>query len=90
MNRSLVIVASIVVIYLIYYALKIVVRSAVKTYRADDQRRGARPIGDEMVLDPECRTYVVKDRAITRHIRGTLVHFCSDVCAGRYEDKNRT
>jgi len=46
-------------------------------------------MGDEMVLDPECHTYVVKDRAVSRHIRGTLTHFCSDACARRYEEKNR-
>jgi len=87
MIRSLVFVAAFL---LIYYALKTVVRSALKAYQADDQRRGRRLMGDEMVLDPECRTYVVKDRAVTRHIQGALFHFCSDACAGRYEDKHRT
>ena len=78
------------VIFVIYSALRTVVRSAVKAFHDDEQQRGRRIIGDEMVLDPECRTYVVKDRAVTRRIRGTLKHFCSDVCAGRYEEKNRT
>jgi len=87
MIRSLVIL---VALFIIYSALKTVVRSALKAYHADDQRRSRSLIGDEMVLDPECRTYVVKDRAVTRSIRGALVHFCSDACAGRYEDKHRT
>jgi len=77
------------VIFAIYYALRIVVRSAFNAYREDEQRRSKRIMGDEMVLDPECRTYVVKDRAVTRRIRGTLFHFCSDACAGRYEEKHR-
>jgi len=77
------------VIFVIYSALKIVVRSAVKGYREDEKGRSRRVMGDEMVLDPECHTYVVKDRAVTRHIRGTLTHFCSDACAQRYEEKNR-
>jgi YHS domain-containing protein len=81
---------SLLVILLIYTALKTVVRSAVKGYREDDKGRSRRILGDEMVLDPECHTYVVKDRAVTRHIRGTLTHFCSDACARRYEDKNRS
>ena len=76
--------------FILYSALKTVVRSAVKAYHADDQRRSRRLMGDEMVLDPECRTYVVKDRAVTRDIRGSLTHFCSDDCAGRYEEKHRT
>jgi YHS domain-containing protein len=76
-------------IFVIYFAVKTVVRSAVKSYRDDEQRRSRRVIGDEMVLDPECRTYVVKDRAVTRRIRGTLTYFCSDACARQYEAKNR-
>ena len=39
-----------------------------------------------MVLDPGCRTYVVKDRAVTRRIRGSVHSFCSEACARRYED----
>jgi YHS domain-containing protein len=77
------------VIFVIYSALKTVVRSAVKAYHDGEQRHGRQIMGDEMVLDPECRTYVVKDRAVTRRIRGTLTHFCSDACARRYEDKYR-
>jgi YHS domain-containing protein len=82
-------VVFILVIFVIYSALRTVVRSAVKAYHHDEQRHGRQIMGDEMVLDPECRTYVVKDRAITRRIRGTLTHFCSDACARRYEDKYR-
>jgi YHS domain-containing protein len=77
------------VIFVIYSAIKTVVRSAVKAYHGDEQRRGRQIMGDEMVQDPECRTYVVKDRAVARRIRGTLTYFCSDDCARRYEDKNR-
>jgi len=77
------------VILLAYSALKIVVRSVFTAYREDEQPRGKQIMGDEMVLDPECRTYVVKDRAVTRRIGGTSIYFCSDDCAKRYEDKNR-
>jgi YHS domain-containing protein len=78
------------VIFVIYSAIKSVVRSAVKAYHEDEHKQGGRQImGDEMVMDPECRTYVVKDRAVVRRIRGTLTYFCSDACAQRYEDKNR-
>jgi YHS domain-containing protein len=76
-------------IFVIYFALKTVVRSAVRSYHDDEQRRNRRVIGDEMVLDPECHTYVVKDRAVARRIRGTLTYFCSEACARQYEEKNR-
>jgi YHS domain-containing protein len=76
-------------IFVIYFAVKTVVRSAVKSYHDDEKQRSRRVIGDEMVLDPECHTYVVKDRAVARRIRGTLTYFCSEACARQYEEKNR-
>lgn len=78
-------------LFVIYSALKIVVRSAVKSYHDDDEHRQDRRIrGDEMVLDPECHTYVLKDRAIERRVRGTPTYFCSEACAARYAEKIRS
>ena len=72
---------------IIYNALKTVFRSAHKAYHEDGPRTGI--MGEEMVLDPECRTYVVKDRAVTRRIGGASRFFCSEACARRYEEKIR-
>ena len=85
MIRSLLIF---IVFIVIYYALKTVIRSALKAYHGEDSTP-ARLKGEEMVLDPECRTYVLKDRATTRRIQGTLYSFCSEACAQRYEEKHR-
>jgi YHS domain-containing protein len=74
---------------MVYYALKAVIRSAVRSYYVDERRSTALQ-GEEMVQDPECRTYVVKSRAVTRRINGKPCFFCSEVCAKQYEDKNRT
>jgi uncharacterized protein len=73
----------------VYYALKTVFRSAVRSYHEED-RKSDRLMGEEMIQDPECRTYIPKDRAITRRIGGKLCSFCSETCAKRYEEKIRT
>ncbi len=78
-----------ILIIAVYYALKAVLRSAVKAYH-EEEDTPARIKGEEMVLDPECRTYVVKGRAMTRHIQGRLCYFCSEACAQRYEEKHRS
>jgi len=83
--RSLIFFIALVVIY---YALKSVLRSAMKTYR-DERDAPAKLKGEEMVLDPECRTYVVRDRATTRRVQGQLLSFCSEDCARRYEERHR-
>ena len=75
-------------LFLLFSAVRTIVRSAVKAYHEKEPRN--RIMGDEMVQDLECRTYVVKDRAITRHLGGRQLYFCSDACARQYEDKHRT
>jgi YHS domain-containing protein len=77
----------IISVLLVYYAVKAIVRSALGTDTRDKQK-GRLP-GDEMVLDPECHTYVVKRRAVTRRINGELRFFCSETCAGQFDEKNR-
>lgn len=77
-----------IVIIFVYYSLKTVLRSAFKAYHEEDNAP-ARLKGEEMVLDPECRTYVIKGRALTRRFQGKLYSFCSEACAQRYEEKHR-
>ena len=72
----------------VYQAIRAIFRSAVESYhRGGDPR----PLpGAEMVQDPQCRTYVVKDRAVTRRIGGETAHFCSTACADAYERARRS
>ncbi len=71
----------------IYYALKALVHSAIKSHVAEDSRKRVK--GEDMVLCPECRTYVVQDRAVTRSVGGSACSFCSEACASRHEQKHR-
>jgi YHS domain-containing protein len=51
------------------------------------QRGVARPRGnqrDELVKDPVCQTYVLRSRAVTAEVDGTVTHFCSRECATRF------
>lgn len=76
-----------ILIVLVYYAAKTILRSAVRGYSADT---GARQVkGEEMILDPECRTYLPKSRAVARRIKGGEVYFCSKACADSYESRMR-
>jgi YHS domain-containing protein len=72
----------------VYYFVKTVTRAVMRGYSQEE--KNSRLPGDEMVLDPECRTYVVKDRAISRRIKGTTHFFCSEVCAEQYTHKSRS
>jgi len=80
-------ILTLIILILVYYALKTVVRSAVQAYYREEKR--PRIMGEDMVLDPQCSTYVVKERAVTRTVRGTTTYFCSEACAARFEERRR-
>lgn len=71
----------------LYQAARVLFRSAFRAYHRDEEDR--RLPGREMVQDPQCLTYIVKERAVTRRINGMPVHFCSDACAEAYEQRRR-
>lgn len=76
-----------ILIVLLYYAVRTVLRSAVRGYSAGPAAGELK--GEEMVLDPECRTYLPKSRAVARRIKGSELHFCSKACADSYESRVR-
>ena len=62
------------IVYIVILALKS--RNAGKKARSD----AAAKIGEEMVLDPQCQTYVPKSEALVRQGK----YFCGEECARRY------
>ena len=72
---------------LAYFSLKTLLRSAGRSSREGERKTQVH--GAEMVLDPQCRTYVIKDRATARRIKGDLVYFCSEDCAKKHEALSR-
>lgn len=80
-------ILQIVFVLVIYQAVKAVFRSARHAYHQPDTAH--KLPGEEMVLDPHCRMYIVKGRSIVRRINGAPTHFCSADCADQYEQKLR-
>jgi uncharacterized protein len=77
-----------ILLMVLYQAVKVVIRSALSAYRGEE-RRAPRIPGEEMVQDPQCRTYVPKGRALARRIAGRTTYFCSAGCADAYERDHR-
>ena len=40
--------------------------------------------GSDMVKDPQCGTYIVKEKSVIKRIGEENVHFCSEECANQY------
>lgn len=63
----------VIVIYIVYSALKPWLRGGKKP-------RDPARLGEPMVLDPQCQTYVPRCEAVSRQGK----FFCSEECAQRY------
>lgn len=62
-----------IIIYIVYMALRPLFGGAKKP-------SGPAQLGEQMVLDPQCQTYVPKSEALARQGK----YFCSEECAQRY------
>jgi len=62
-----------VIIYIVYSALKPLLRGGRKPVKSAQ-------LGEQMVLDPQCQTYVSESAAVIRQGK----FFCSEECARRY------
>ena len=78
-----------ILLFVVYQAVKTVVRAASAAYHRGDEVPSRLP-GAEMLQDPNCRTYIVKDRALARRVDGMTSYFCSRACAEEYERKRRS
>lgn len=68
------------VAFLIFYAIFAAVRSILRNRSLKSSRLDAELRGEEMVLDPQCRSYVPKSEAVAQAGK----YFCSRECARRY------
>ena len=75
--------------FLAYWALRSVLRWLIQPRPKPEKREAGPPPDADMVLDPECGVYVLKDRAVTRIIRGSVLCFCSEACASAHEARKR-
>ncbi len=63
----------------------------VRSFVARKQIPRSEPKGsiDEMVQDPQCRTYIPMRQAEARIINGKRYYFCSARCADEFERQNK-
>lgn len=69
-------------IYILYRLVKGIVGAGQKI---EHGRREGGEVIDEMVQDPQCGTYIPRQRAVRRRIKGEERYFCSEECAEKYE-----
>lgn len=43
----------------------------------------------ELIKDPECGTYFMRQRGVKAHIAGNTIYFCSEACRNKFLNKQR-
>ena len=66
--------------YIAYRTVKAIFRPKEELSRGQDKG-----VIDEMVQDPQCKTYVPKREAVKRTIAGETHFFCSVACADKFQ-----
>lgn len=73
--------------YLCYTLLTFVLRSfAAKPLQPPPEKTS---VGEDMVRDPQCGTYVPRGDAIAKKVQGRQHYFCSEKCLDEYVAKGR-
>ena len=68
------------VAFLILYVIFTVVRSLLRARSAKPEKLRSDRLGEDMVLDPQCRSYLPRSEAVAQSGK----YFCSRECARRY------
>jgi hypothetical protein len=79
------------VAYLAYRLFKMLARKFFPSDFVDGQGSGG-PTGDqntELVQDPQCGTYFLKQRGVVAIVEGKRLHFCSEKCRDGYLARHR-
>jgi YHS domain-containing protein len=83
--RGLVILAVILVLVIfVWPPVRARLERLLRTRLAEHESR------DRLVKDPVCGTYVVRSRAIRDEAGGRSVYFCSQRCAARFTEQERS
>jgi uncharacterized protein len=67
-------------LFLIAYLLLSLLKAYLIGHKSGRRSRDSRTAGEDMVLDPQCQTYVPKSEALLREGK----YFCSQECARLY------
>lgn len=71
--------------FLIYTAYQIIKQAVTRSSSLPPEKTSH---GEEMLLDPECGTYVPRNDAIKAQNKGTTHYFCSAECRDKYQKRS--
>lgn len=76
--------------FIIYFAYRFIKSWGKSLFPSDGQDISARPPSEptELVQDPQCGVYFLRQRGIEARIGGKVMSFCSQKCRDEYQKKH--
>jgi YHS domain-containing protein len=71
--------------FLVYTAYQMIKQALTKDSTPPPEKTSR---GEEMLLDPECGTYIPRNDAIKAQVKGATHYFCSDECRDKYQKRS--
>ena len=70
--------------FIVYTVVQSIMRSLQKPKSAPPEKTAR---GEDMVQDPQCKTYVPRSDALSCQVQGRTHYFCSEACRDQYRVK---
>ena len=51
--------------------------------------RARETVSGQMIKDPQCGMYVAADLAITKRVKGEILHFCGEECRDKFINQRK-
>lgn len=80
----------ILIVYLAYKFLKALFRTKENSYQEVPIQPRQASIGDDLVEDPHCHTYIPLSDAHKASVNGKTIYFCSKKCLNEFTGNSKT
>ncbi|MGA2404772.1 MAG: hypothetical protein ABSG91_24235 [Syntrophobacteraceae bacterium] len=76
-------IAYAILAWIVYFLVKKIGKALLAPSSPRDNTPGAASEA-ELIRDPECGAYFMKQRGVKGVVEGQVIHFCSEQCYGKY------
>lgn len=74
---------------LAWIAYFLVKRAAKAFFEPQNNQHAGPPSDTEMIQDPQCGAYFLKQKGVRGVVNGKVMHFCSEQCYDKYIRRHR-
>jgi hypothetical protein len=73
-----------VLVWIAYFLVKKIGKALLASSSPRDQASGGPASDAELIRDPQCGAYFLKQKGVKGVVEGQVIHFCSEQCYDNY------